>query len=67
MTRSKGLCPEGAATAVAWEQAVDQGLVGKQDRCILFNCATGLKYPMPEANAWLDRHQPIDWGAIAAA
>jgi threonine synthase len=61
------LCPEGAATAVAWEHAVDRGLVGKQDRCVLFNCATGLKYPMPEANAWLDRHQPIDWGAIAAA
>ncbi|CAM3124885.1 Threonine synthase [Sphingomonas antarctica] len=61
------LCPEGAATAVAWEQAVDQGLVGRQDRCVLFNCATGLKYPMPAADAWLDRHQPADWAAIAAA
>ena len=59
------LCPEGAATAVAWEQAVDQGLVGKQDRCVLFNCATGLKYPMPAADAWLDRHQPVNWGVIA--
>ncbi len=58
------LCPEGAATAVAWEQAVDRGLVGKQDRCVLFNCATSLKYPMPEAEAWLDRHQPIDWEAL---
>ncbi len=58
------LCPEGAATAVAWEMAVDRGLVGKTDRCILFNCATGLKYPMPPADAWLDRHQPIDWAAV---
>ncbi len=55
------LCPEGAATAAAWEVAVDTGLIEDTDRCVLFNCATGLKYPMPEANASLDRFAPIDW------
>jgi threonine synthase len=55
------LCPEGAATAAAWEVAVDTGLIEDSDRCMLFNCATGLKYPMPEANASLDRFEAIDW------
>ena len=61
------LCPEGAATAAAWEVAVDIGLIDDTDRCVLFNCATGLKYPMPEANASIDRHAPIDWDAMARA
>lgn len=60
------LCPEGAATAAAYSKALDEGLVQKSDRVILFNCGNGLKYPMPPADAFLDRHQPIDWGAIAS-
>jgi threonine synthase len=40
------LCPEGAATYVAWRQALEAGLVGAEDEVVLFNCATGLKYPM---------------------
>ena len=60
------LCPEGAATAAAWEVAVDTGLVEDTDRCVLFNCATGLKYPMPDANASLDRFAPIDWDLMRA-
>ena len=58
------LCPEGAATAAAWEVAVDTGLIDDTDRCVLFNCATGLKYPMPSAEAVIDRHVPIDWAAL---
>jgi ABC-type glycerol-3-phosphate transport system substrate-binding protein len=27
---------------------------------MLFNCATGLKYPLPPVTRTLDRHQPID-------
>ncbi|SMF77073.1 threonine synthase [Allosphingosinicella indica] len=42
------LCPEGAATLVAWEQALSSGFVSADDRVVLFNCATGLKYPLPE-------------------
>jgi len=59
------LCPEGAATYAAWRAAVADGRIDKRDRCVLFNCATGLKYPMPEAGIPLDRHQPIDYGAMA--
>ena len=61
------LCPEGAATAAAYLKALDEGLIRKTDRAVLFNCGNGLKYPMPAADAALDRHQPIDWSAIATA
>ena len=60
------LCPEGAATAAAWEASIDRGLVSRSDRCMLFNCATGLKYPMPPADATLDRFAPIDWDRLKA-
>ena len=61
------LCPEGAATAAAYLKALEDGLIGKSGRAVLFNCGNGLKYPMPAADAALDRHQPIDWSAIASA
>ncbi|HYD13135.1 MAG TPA: threonine synthase [Allosphingosinicella sp.] len=41
------LCPEGAATLAACVRARAQGLVGPDDRVVLFNCASGLKYPLP--------------------
>lgn len=55
------LCPEGAATFAAYEQSLKQGLISTTDKVVLFNCATGLKYPMPEARQFLDRHKPIDY------
>jgi threonine synthase len=49
VAREEGLllCPEGAATVAAWEQALDRGLLDAAARVVLFNCATGLKYPLP--------------------
>ena len=44
------LCPEGAATFAAWEQARTQGLIGADERVVLFNCATGLKYPLEDSS-----------------
>ncbi len=61
------LCPEGAATYAAYIRALDQGLVGKDENVVLFNCGNGLKYPMPAADAAIDRHAPIDWDSIAKA
>jgi threonine synthase len=58
------LCPEGGATLAAWRTAVATGLVGRDERALLFNCATGLKYPLPEAPKTLDRHQAVDFGAL---
>jgi threonine synthase len=48
------LCPEGGATYAAFRAALADGRIGSNDRCVLFNCATGLKYPMPEAGEKLD-------------
>lgn len=55
------LCPEGAATYAAYKQALADGRAARDERVVLFNCATGLKYPMPKAGQPLDRTQPIDY------
>lgn len=54
------LCPEGGATLAAYKDAVSEGLVDEEEKVVLFNCATGLKYPMPPAPNVLDRYSPID-------
>ena len=41
------LCPEGAATYAAWRAATQDGRIGTGERVVLWNCATGLKYPLP--------------------
>jgi threonine synthase len=58
------LCPEGGATLAAYRDAVKTGEVDEDERVVLFNCATGLKYPMPPAPRTLDRHQPIDFDSL---
>ena len=35
-----------------------------EDRCVLFNCASGLKYAMPPVTARLDRTKPIDYAEL---
>ena len=42
------LCPEGGAVLAGWRQALLRGLVGKEERVLLFNCANGNKYPLPD-------------------
>ena len=61
------LCPEGAATYAAYKAALADGRVGAGERAVLFNCATGLKYPMPEAGRPLKLGQPVDWTKMARA
>jgi len=66
MARTEGalLCPEGAATFAAFRNALADGRVGRDETAVLFNCATGLKYPMPPAGRQLDITQPVDYGAL---
>jgi threonine synthase len=59
------LSPEGGATVAAYRQALASGQVRKEDRVVLFNCATGLKYPMPRVNNAMDRNGPIDFSNFA--
>ena len=58
------LCPEGAATYAAYKQALEEDRISPDDNCVLFNCATGLKYEMPPATAHLDCTQPIDYSTL---
>ena len=46
-------CPEGGAVLAAWRQALERGLVGKDERALLFNCANGNKYPLPDRSSKL--------------
>ncbi|RYD48837.1 MAG: threonine synthase [Sphingomonadales bacterium] len=58
------LCPEGGATLAAWRDSLAKGLVSPDDRVLLFNCATGLKYPMADQSRTLDKDFPIDWESL---
>jgi threonine synthase len=58
------MCPEGAATYAAWKQGIADGRIRRDERALLFNCATGLKYPLPPIRRTLDRHKPIDFASL---
>ena len=58
------MCPEGAATYAAYKQGLSDGRVVRSEQAVLFNCATGLKYPLPPVHRVLDRNKPIDFGAF---
>ena len=58
------MCPEGAATYAAYKQSLADGRVGRHERAVLFNCASGLKYPMPLVHRKLDRTKAIDFKAL---
>jgi threonine synthase len=58
------MCPEGAATYAALKQGLADGRIRRDERVVLFNCATGLKYPLPPVQRRLDRHQPIDFSSL---
>src|ERR1700733_10320310 len=63
VARDEGLllCPEGAAPFAAYRQAPRDGRVGAGERAVLFNCASGLKYPMPPAGKPLKLGNAVDW------
>jgi hypothetical protein len=69
VAREEGLllCPEGATTYAAYRQGLADGRVTKRDRVVLFNCATGLKYPLPPVTRTLDRFAPIVRGLVIKA
>jgi threonine synthase len=61
------LCPETAATYAACKQALADGRIRPDDRVVLFNCASGLKYPMPEAGRRLTLGSAVDWRQLIEA
>jgi threonine synthase len=67
--RSEGLLmsPEGAATYAGYQEAVRRGVVDEDERALLFNCASGLKYPMPGTDRSIAAGVAVDWKHIEAA
>ncbi len=58
------LCPEGAATLAALKQELQTGRIKSDEQVVLFNCATGLKYPMQSSHHTIDLTKPIDYDFI---
>ena len=48
------LCPEGGAVLAAWRQALENGLVAREERVVLFNCANGNEYPLADRSRRLE-------------
>jgi threonine synthase len=48
------LCPEGGAVLAGWREALRRKLVGTDERVVLFNCANGNKYPLPDKAGRID-------------
>ncbi len=61
------LCPEGAATMTSYEKALSSKLISKDDKVVLFNCATGLKYPLPEVSNKIDKNNKINYEIFIAS
>ncbi len=57
------LCPEGAATLAALKKELSSGRIKSNEQVILFNCATGLKYPMQTSHNFINLQEPVnyDW------
>jgi len=66
VARGEGLllCPEGAATYAAYKQSLVDGRVGRHERAVLFNCASGLKYPLPPVRRTLDLNKEINFARL---
>jgi threonine synthase len=58
------MCPEGAATHAAYRQSLRKGRIKPSDRVVLFNCASGLKYPLPPAENRLDLSAQIEFAKL---
>ena len=55
------LCPEGAATAAGYQIALERKIINEDEKVVLFNCASGLKYPMPDSNQTINKNSVIEY------
>lgn len=67
-TRLEGVfvCPEGGAVVAGLQKLVAAGWVRPEERVVLFNTGTGLKYPecFPVDLPVLDPSQPLDYASL---
>jgi len=55
------MCPEGAATFAAYQKELKSGRIKNDESVVMFNCAAGTKYELPEVTKQLDRTKPIPY------
>jgi threonine synthase len=58
------LCPGGGGTYHAMQAEHNEQRNHRNEKEVLYNCATGLKYPLPPVQRRLDRFKPIDFEAL---
>jgi threonine synthase len=58
------MCPEGAATFAAYQKELKSGRIGNDESVVMFNCAAGTKYELPEVTRQLDRTKLIPYGEL---
>ena len=56
--------PGGRRDLCGLKQGLADGRIRRDEQAVLFNCATGLKYPLPPVHRTLDRTKPIDFAAL---
>jgi threonine synthase len=59
--------PEGAATLAALKRALETRMVDRDERIVLFNTGSGLKYPMHSDRLKIDKNLPVDYERILNA
>lgn len=66
VARSDGvmLSPEGAACVAAYRNEIASGRVGRHERAVIFNTATGLRSPMAPVRRHIDAARPVDYAAL---
>jgi len=55
------LCPEGAATAAGYQIALEKKIINENEKVVIFNCASGLKYPMPSTSQMINKNSNINY------
>jgi threonine synthase len=60
------ICPEGGAVVAGLRKLVESGWVRREERIVLFNTGTGLKYPecFPVRLPVLDPREPVDYARL---
>jgi hypothetical protein len=53
-----------AATYAAYRRSLADGRVSRRECAVLFNCATGFKYPLPPVHRTLDINKEIDFAKL---
>ncbi len=63
IAKNEGLlmCPEGSATYSGFKKAISNGMIKKNENVVLFNCASGLKYPLPKVTKSVNKKLKINF------